>query len=200
MRATISRRSPTIASSSVIASVARSCGSGRSSARFQRLVLQPGDVELVRPLGNLGRVEATEAAGLAQVFALRLALAVRVGAVALLELGEVLRAERSVLLRDARDVAPRVEDPDILSRTAFLEEDHVRLHSLAVRSERAARQSQDRVQVAVLHQDLEDLARLALEQTVVRQHHRGSPARLQRVDDVLHEVELLVAGLDQSVA
>ena len=120
MRATISRRSPTIASSSVIASVARSCGSGRSSARFQRLVLQPGDVELVRPLGNLGRVEATEAAGLAQVFALRLALAVRVGAVALLELGEVLRAERSVLLRDARDVAPRVEDPDILPATTLI--------------------------------------------------------------------------------
>ena len=33
---------------------------GEVVARFRRLVLQPGDVELVRPLGNLGRVEATE--------------------------------------------------------------------------------------------------------------------------------------------
>ena len=67
------------------------------------------------------------------------------------------------------------------------------------RRERAARQTQHRVQVAVLHQNLEDFARLALEQTVVRQHHRGSPARLQSVHDVLYEVELLVAGLDGEV-
>ena len=84
-------------------------------------------------------------------------------------------------------------------RPAFLKEDDVGLHALAVRRERAARQAQDGVQVAVLHQNLEDLAGLALEQAVVRQHHRGASAGLEHRQDVLDEVELLVAGLDGEV-
>ena len=84
-------------------------------------------------------------------------------------------------------------------RRAFLEEDHVRFHALAVRRECAARQAQDGVQVAILHENLEDFAGLALEKTVVRQHHRGASAGLERGQDVLDEIELLVAGLDREV-
>ena len=55
------------------------------------------------------------------------------------------------------------------------------------------------MQVAVLHEDLEDLAGLVLEQAVVGQHHGGPAAGLEDVHHVLDEVELLVAGLDGEV-
>ena len=48
-----------------------------------------------------------------------LAQTIRVLAVAILELGEVLRRERAVLLGDARHVGARVEDPDVLGRWPF---------------------------------------------------------------------------------
>ena len=47
---------------------------------------------------------------------LRLAAAVRVGAVALLELGEMRRRQRAVLLGDAGDVGAGVVNPDRLRR------------------------------------------------------------------------------------
>ena len=80
-----------------------------------------------------------------------------------------------------------------------MKEDDVGFHALAVGRERAARQAQDGVQVAVLHEHLEHLAGLALEQAVVRQDHRGASAGLEDGEDVLDEVELLVAGLDGEI-
>ena len=53
--------------------------------------------------------------------------------------------------------------------------------------------------VAVLHQDLEDLAGLVGEQHVVGHDDRGTAAWLEDREDVLDEVELLVAGLDDEV-
>ena len=60
------------------------------------------------------------------------------------------------------------------SVASLLQEDDIGFHALAVRRERAARQAQDGVQVAVLHENLKHLAGLALEQAVVRQHQRGA--------------------------
>ena len=54
-------------------------------------------------------------------------------------------------------------------------------------------QAQDGVEVAVLGEDLEDLAGLVGEEAVVGQDDRGPAAGLQDRQDVLDEVELLVA-------
>ena len=52
------------------------------------------------------------------------------------------------------------------------------------------------MEVAVLHQDLEDLAGLVGEEDVVGNHDGGPAAGLEDGQDVLEEVELLVARLD----
>ena len=49
------------------------------------------------------------------------------------------------------------------------------------------------------HEDFEDLARLVGEQAVVGQDDRGPAAGLEHGEDVLDEVELLVAGLDREI-
>ena len=96
-----------------------------------------------------GRRRGSLAVGLGVGF-LALGLAVGIGAVALLELGEVLGHERAVFLGDAGDVGAGVVDPGPLGGIALGEEDDVGLDALAVGGERAARQPQDGVQVAVL--------------------------------------------------
>ena len=53
--------------------------------------------------------------------------------------------------------------------------------------------------VAVLHQHLEDFTSLLGKQHVVGYNNRGPPTRLEDREDVLDEVELLVAGLDHEV-
>jgi len=59
--------------------------------------------------------------------------------------------------------------------------------------------TQDGVQVAILHQDLEHLTSFAFEKTVVRKNDRGPTTRFKRVQYVLDEIELLVACLDSEV-
>ncbi len=82
---------------------------------------------------------------------------------------------------------------------AFLEEDDVGFHALAVGSEGAARQAQDGVEVAVLHEDFEDFARFAFEEAIVRKHDSGTAARFEDIHAVLHEVELFITGSDGEV-
>ena len=72
-------------------------------------------------------------------------------------------------------------------------------HDLIAAIRRAARQEQDGVQVAVFAQDLEHLAGLVREQAVVRQYHRRPATRLQHRQDVLDEVQLLVARRNREV-
>ena len=55
------------------------------------------------------------------------------------------------------------------------------------------------MEVAVLHEDLEDLAGLVGEEHVVGHDDGGAAAGLEDGQDVLEEVELLVAGLDDEV-
>ena len=111
----------------------------------------------------------------------------------------MLRRKWAIFLGDARHIGPRIENPGRFCRCAFLKENHVRFHALAVRSECAARQPQNGVQIAILHQNLEHFAGFAFKEAVIRQHHRGASAGLQRGEHVLHEVELLVAGFDGKI-
>ena len=59
--------------------------------------------------------------------------------------------------------------------------------------------SQNRVEGAILAQNLEHLASLIREQAVIRQHDGRSAAGPQNSQDVLDEVQLLVAGRDGEV-
>src|SRR5689334_2230553 len=76
---------------------------------------------------------------------------------------------------------------------------YVGLSAGGVRRERAAWAAQDSVDVAVFHQHLEDLTGLVGEEDVVRDDDGGTPAGLQQRQNVLDEVELLVARLDDEV-
>src|SRR5262249_15377844 len=94
--------------------------------------------------------------------------AVRVGAVTLLELGEMFGHEWPVLLRNARHIGSAIEDPNGLRGSSLLKEHDVRFDALAVWRKGAARQPKNRVDVAILHQDFKDLASFVLEETIVR--------------------------------
>src|SRR5262245_8223772 len=92
---------------------------GKFVAVFKGIVLEPGDVELVAALFDVGNVEPAHPAGLAGVSSF--AEAVRVFAVGLLEFSEVLRGERTILLGDARHIGASVKNPDFLGGWALLE-------------------------------------------------------------------------------
>src|SRR5688572_6997937 len=117
--------------------------------------------------------------------------AVGVSAVARLELLEVSGREGAVLLGDAWHIGPAVVNPSVFRTVPLREEDDVGLHAGAVGRERAAREAQDRVEVAILRQNLEHLAGLVREQAVVGENDGGATAGLEDRQDVLDEVELL---------
>src|SRR5205807_2128037 len=123
----------------------------------------------------------------------------RVLAVRFLEFGKVLRREWTIFLCNARNVRTRIEYPDLLCWKTFLKKDHVCFYALAVWRERAARKSQDRVHVAILHQNFEHLTSLVFEETIIRQDDSSAPAGLERSQNVLKEIELFVAGLNCEV-
>ena len=116
--------------------------------------------------------------------------------VALHEVVQVAALQDVFLQREVQ-VRAQVVDPELLRPRLFLrrlavEEQNVRLHALRV--EDARRQAQQRMHVGLLQQLAADgLPRAALEQHVVRQHHRRPPVLLQDREDVLQKVELLVA-------
>ena len=111
----------------------------------------------------------------------------------------MLGRERAVFLGDARDIGAGIEDPDVLGGPAFLEEDDIGFYALAVRGERAARQAQDGVQVAILHEDFKNLSGLVLKEAVVRENYGSPSSGFQNVHYVLDEVELFVARLYREV-
>ncbi|RMR25994.1 hypothetical protein ALP90_05675 [Pseudomonas amygdali pv. ulmi] len=82
--------------------------------------------------------------------------------------------------------------------SAFLKEQHVGLYALGV--EDTCWQSQDGVQVALVHQVAANIgADAGFEQYVVRQYHSSSAARFQASVNMLKEGQLLVAGLVSQV-
>src|ERR1700730_11203611 len=111
----------------------------------------------------------------------------------------MLPHKRAILLCDTWHIRTAIEDPDFLRWATLLEEDDVCLHALTVRSERATRQTQDGVQIAILHQNFEYFTCFAFEKTVVRQNNCGAAAGFQSVHHVLHKIELLIAGVNREV-
>ena len=100
--------------------------------------------------------------------------------------------QREVHVR-AQVVDPELFRPRLFLRRFAVEEEDVRLHALRV--EDAGGQAQQGVHVGLLEQFAPDgLARAAFEQHVVRHHHRRAAVLLEDGEDVLEEVELLVAG------
>ena len=82
--------------------------------------------------------------------------------------------------------------PRLFLRGFAVEEEDVGLHSLRV--EDAGGQAQEGVDVGLLEQRAADgFAGAAFEKDVVRQHDRGAAVLLEDGEDVLEEVELLVA-------
>ncbi|MND55561.1 hypothetical protein D3C80_466490 [compost metagenome] len=106
-------------------------------------------------------------------------------------------------LAKARHIGAQVIDPDSLGAAlllirvagaALLEEEHIGLDPLGV--EDAGGQTQDGVQVALVHQIAAHLGTdPGFKQHVVGQHHGGAATGLEATIDVLQEGELLVAGL-----
>ncbi len=115
------------------------------------------------------------------------------------QIRKMLRCQRTVFLGDSRDIGAGIEDPDVFGGSAFLEEDDIGFYALAVRGECAARQAQDRVQVAVLHEDFKNLSGLVLKEAVVRQDDRSPSSGFEDVHDMLNEIELFVAGLNSEI-
>ena len=93
----------------------------------------------------------------------------------------------------AEIIDPQLVGPRLGAAFLLVEEDHVGFH--AGRIPDAGWQAQQGVNAAFLKQVAPHLlARAALEQHVVRHHHRGAAVDLQQRVNVLHEVQLLVAG------
>ena len=106
-------------------------------------------------------------------------------------------ALEGVFLEREMQVGAQVVDPELCRPRLLLggfavEEEDVRLHALRV--EDAGGQAQERVDVGLLEQFAADgFAGAAFEEHVVGQHHRGAAVLLEDGEDVLEEVELLVA-------
>ena len=95
-------------------------------------------------------------------------------------------------------VGSEIVDPELLGPRCFagrllVEEENVGFHALRI--EQAGRQTQERVDLALVQQLAADgLACAAFEEHVVRHHDRRPAVLLQQGFDVLEEVELLVGG------
>jgi len=70
------------------------------------------------------------------------------------------------------NVRPCVKDPNLLGRQTFLEEDDVAFTPWLYGRECTPGQTEHCMEIALLNEDLKDLARLSLEETVVWQHNR----------------------------
>jgi len=166
-------------------------GGGEVGGFFEGVVFEPEDVEVdLVALGQLGVGEGLEAVGL-------LAVGAVLGVVAGDEIVEVAALEGAFLEGEVQ-VGAQVVDPELLGPGLFLgglavEEEDVGLDSLGV--EDAGGQAQEGVDVGLLEQLAADgLARAALEEHVVGQHDGRAAVLLEDGEDVLEEVELLVAG------
>src|SRR5262249_20052735 len=111
----------------------------------------------------------------------------------------MLRREWAILLSNARNISAGVIDPHCLGRVTLREKYNVSFYALAVRRESAARKPQHRMQIAILSEQLEYLARLVRKEAVVRQDDAGATTLFQNRHDVLDKIKLLVRGCDREV-
>src|SRR5690606_6668911 len=92
-----------------------------------------------------------------------------------------------------------VVHPNLARGTPLREEDDVGFGTRRIRVEGAARAPQDRMDVGVLHQNLEDLTGFVCEQYVVGDNDGRSATGLENCQYVLEEVQLLIGCLDREV-
>src|SRR5437660_483325 len=98
------------------------------------------------------------------------ATAVGLDAVAGFELSEVSCCKRPALLGDRGQVGSSIVDPGALCWLPLGEEDDIGLGAGRVRVKCAARKTKYRVDVAIFHQHLKDIAGLVCEKNIVRDH------------------------------
>ena len=102
-----------------------------------------------------------------------------------------------ILLEGEMLVCPQIVDPELLGpwlllRGLTVEEKDIRLHPLSI--EDAGGESQERMDIGLLEKLPPDrLPCPSLEEDIIRQHHGGAAMLLEDREDVLEEVELLVA-------
>lgn len=125
--------------------------------------------------------------------------AVGIGAKAFFEFGEIFGSEGTIFFGDAGDVGARVVNPDLFGGVAPGEKDDVGFDALAVGRECAAGQAEDGVKITIFAEDFEDFAGLVGEEAVVGQDDGGAAAGLEDGENVLEEIELLVAGFDGEI-
>ena len=97
------------------------------------------------------------------------------------------------MLVGAEVVDPELLGPGGLARGLLVEEEHVGFHALRI--EKAGRQTQERVHIALVQELAPDgFPCPTFEEDVIRHHDRGAAILLQQGFDVLDEIELLVGG------
>jgi len=169
----------------------------------QRLVFDPKEVkaELVALHQFCIVVTAPTTLGVCLTPGLR-ALVHAAGFVTVDKLVEILALDRLLLKREVL-VGSQIIDsyfvgPRFGTALLLIEEDHVSLHAWRIPD--AGGQAQQGVDAAFLKEVPSHLlARAALEQHVVRDHHRGMAVDFQKRVDVLHKIELLVARRSEAV-
>lgn len=96
------------------------------------------------------------------------------------------------MLVGAQVVNPELFGPRFFASRLAVEEDDIGLHSLGV--EEAGGEAEDGMDIGLLEQVAADgFAGAALEEHIVRQHDGRAAVLLEDGEDVLDEVELLVA-------
>ncbi|GDE63383.1 hypothetical protein HmCmsJML268_01364 [Escherichia coli] len=105
-------------------------------------------------------------------------------------------------LAETRHIGTQVIHPHIIGTVLILirvrhrpfgKEQHVGLHALSVKN--TGRQTQNGVQMTLIHQVTTNVgAFAAFKQHVIRHHRRRTTAGVQRFDNMLHKAQLFVAG------
>ena len=157
---------------------------------FEGFVLEPENIEVrLIAFGQLIIGEGLEALALLAVVAVLRIVAGN-------EIVEITPLE-GIFLQGEMLVRPQIIDPELLGPRFFLrglavEEEDVRLHSLGV--EDPGGESQQRMDIGLLEKLPADcLPCPSLEEDIIRKHHGGAAMLLEDREDVLEEVELLVA-------
>src|SRR5262249_42981157 len=155
-------------------------------------------VEFVMTLLYVINVKAAPAA-IGVVLFRAFATGVRVVPIASFEPSKVSSGQGSTLFGDFWNVSSVVVDPSSSRGIALGEEEHISVSAFSVRAEGASGATKHGVNFAVLHKYFEDFTGLVGKKDVVRNDYCCSAAGLEDGQDMLNEVELLVADLHDEV-
>src|SRR5215203_1928950 len=113
----------------------------------------------------------------------------------MLELLEMSRGKGACLFSDRGDIGSSVIQPKLGRRLTLGEEQDIGLRPRSVGGKRAARTPEHGVDIAVLHQDLEDLSCPISKEHIIWYYHRSTAGCFEQRENVLEEIQLLVRGL-----